>query len=74
MIHNTQSAKQSVQMSQGGRNIHVIMKTMCPPGHHHNDFVATHALGHMMQSYTLLLPMNQRLLNRPSKECNCTSF
>ena len=28
--------------------IYVIMKTMCPPGHHHNSFVATHALGHMM--------------------------
>ena len=24
------------------------MKTMCPPGYHHNDFVATHSLGHMM--------------------------
>ena len=24
------------------------MKTMCPPGYHHNDFVATHAFGHMM--------------------------
>ena len=24
------------------------MKTMCPPDYHHNDFVATHALGHMM--------------------------
>ena len=24
------------------------MKTMCPPGYHHNTFVATHALGHMM--------------------------
>ena len=24
------------------------MKTMCPPGYHHNDFVATHALEHMM--------------------------
>ena len=22
----------------------VIMKTMCPPGYHHNGFVATHAL------------------------------
>ena len=27
------------------------MKTMCPPGYHHNGFVATHALGHMMYSY-----------------------
>ena len=24
------------------------MKTMCPLGYHHNDFVATHALGHMI--------------------------
>ena len=23
--------------------IYVIMKTMCPPGYHHNGFVATHA-------------------------------
>ena len=28
--------------------IFIIMKTMCPTGYHHNDFVATHALGHMM--------------------------
>ena len=27
------------------------MKTMCPPGYHHNGFVATHALGHMMYVY-----------------------
>ena len=25
------------------------MKTMCPPGYHHNDFVATHALGHITE-------------------------
>ena len=24
------------------------MKLMCPPGYHHNNFVPTHALGHMM--------------------------
>ena len=29
------------------------MKTMCPPGYHHSDFVATHALGHMMH-----MPLN----------------
>ena len=28
--------------------IYAIIKTMCPPSYHHNDFVATHALGHMM--------------------------
>ena len=44
------------------------MKTMCPPGYHHNGFVATHALGHMMYGYTLLVPMNQRVLNTQSKE------
>ena len=44
------------------------MKTMCPPGYHHNGFVATHALGHMMYGSTLLVPMNQRVLNKQSKE------
>ena len=39
------------------------MKTMCPPGYQHNGFVAIHALGHMMYGYTLLVPMNQRVLN-----------
>ena len=29
------------------------MKTMCPPGYHHNGFVATHKLGDMM--YTMYL-------------------
>ena len=40
---------------------------MCPPGYHHNGF-ATHALGHTMYGYTLLVPMNQRVLNKLSKE------
>ena len=31
---------------------------MCPPGYHHNGFVATHALGHMMYGYTLLEPIS----------------
>ena len=47
-----------------------IIKTMCPPGYHHNGFVATDALGHMMYEYTLLVPMNQRVLNKLSKEHN----
>ena len=49
------------------------MKTMCPsgyPGYHNNGFVATHALGHMMYGYTLLEPINQRVLNMLSKEDN----
>ena len=39
MIHDTQSAQISQQ--QDGRNIYGIMKTMCPPGYHHNGFVVT---------------------------------
>ena len=42
--------QQSAQISQkqDEQNVYEIMKTMCPPGYHHNDIVATHALGHMM--------------------------
>ena len=46
------------------------MKTMYPTGYHHNGFVATHALGHMIYRYTLLVPMKQRALNKQSKERN----
>ena len=46
------------------------MKTMYRPGCHHNGIVATHALGHMMYGYTLLEPVNQRVLNKQSKERN----
>ena len=46
MIHDIQSAQ--ISQKQDGHNIYAIMKTMCPPGYHHNGFVATHALGHMM--------------------------
>ena len=68
MIHDTQSAQ--ISQKQDERKIYVIMKTMCPPGYHHNGFVATHALGHMMYGSTLLVPMNQRVLNKQSKERN----
>ena len=46
------------------------MKTVCPPGYHDNGFMATHAFGHMMYGYTLLVPMNKRVLNKLSKELN----
>ena len=41
---------------------------MCSPCYHQN--VATHALVHMMYGYTLLVPMNQRVLNKLSKKHN----
>ena len=31
------------------------MKTMCPPGYHHNGFVATHVLGHMMYGSSYIM-------------------
>ena len=36
--------------------IYAIVKTMYPSGYHNNGFVTTHALGHMMYDYTLLVP------------------
>ena len=32
-------------------HIYAIMNNMCTPGYHHNGFVATYALGHMMYIY-----------------------
>ena len=50
------------------------MKTMCLPGYHHNGFVVTHALGHMMSGYTWLVPVNQRVLNKLGKEHNINVY
>ena len=61
MIQDTQDAQ--ISQKQDGCK-YAIIKTMCPPGYHHNGFVATHVLGNMMYGYTLLLPMNQRVLNK----------
>ena len=68
MIHETPNAQ--ISQKQDERNIYVIMKRMCPRDYHHNGFVATHALGHMMYGSTLLVPMNQTVLNKQSKERN----
>ena len=46
VIHDTQSADISKQKDK--RNIDIIMKTMDPANYHHNGFVTTHTLGHMM--------------------------
>ena len=46
--------------------MYVIMKI--PPGYYHNGFMATRALGHIMYGYTLLVPMNQGVLNKLIKE------
>ena len=38
------------------------MNTMCPPGYHQNDFVATHALGDIM--YGLVPKLNFMYRNK----------
>ena len=53
MIDNTQSAQISQEQDE---HIYLIMKTMYPLCYDHNGFVATHALGHMMYGYTLIVP------------------
>ena len=57
MTHDTQSAQ--ISQKQDRRNIFAIMKTMCPPGYHHNGFVATHTLGHMMKRTSSICPSAQ---------------
>ena len=41
-----------ISQKQDCHNIYVIM---CPLGYHHNGFVATHALGHMMCGYHMVI-------------------
>ena len=50
MIHDTQSVQ--ISQKEDERNLYAVMKTMCPPGYHHNDLVATHALGHDVRLHT----------------------
>ena len=68
MIHDAHSVQ--ISQKQDKRNLYEIMKIMCSLGYHHNGFVATHALGHIMYCYTLLASMNQKGLNKLSKEHN----
>ena len=72
---------QSAQISQkqDGCNIHVILKTMWSRGYHHKGFVVTHALEDFSTTlvptlgYTLLVPLKERVFNKPSKEHNISS-
>ena len=68
MIYDIQSAQ--ISQKQDERNIYAIMKTIWPPGYHHNAFVTSHAFGYMMYDYILLAPTNTRVLNKLRKEQN----
>ena len=45
MIQDTQSAQ--ISQKQDGHNIHVIVKTIFPPGYQQNGIVRIYALGKM---------------------------
>ena len=47
---------------------------MCPPSYYQNGVVATHALLCMIYCYILLVPMNQRVPNKPRKERNISGY
>ena len=63
----TQSAQ--ISQKQDERNIYEIMKTMCPPGYHHNGFVATHALGHMMYGFVQNCTSCAQVHELPQSHC-----
>ena len=46
------------------------MKTVYPRGYQPNDFAATHTFGHMIYRFNLMVPVNQRVLRKLSKEHN----
>ena len=59
MIRDAQSAQ--ISQKQDECNLYAIMKTVRPPGYHHyhhNCFLATHALGHIMYGYKIYIPVN----------------
>ena len=47
-IHETQSSAQNSQ-KQDGRNVQVIIKTICHSGYHHNGFVVTRFDVHVLK-------------------------
>ena len=53
MIHDIQSTQ--ISHKQDGRNICAIMKTMRPLAYHHNGFVATQVLGHIVYMIAYIL-------------------
>ena len=46
------------------------MKRMYLLGYHYNGFIATNVLVYTVYDYTLLVAINQRVLNKLSKEHN----
>ena len=66
MIHDTQISQNIKKRHR--RHMYAITETMCPPGHHHNGFVETQALGHVIYGYTLLVTMKRRVLSKLTRD------
>ena len=70
--HLIQDAFVTLRLNGAGGGRHIVF--MCyhennvPFDYYHNDFVATYALGHITYGYTWLVPMNQRMFIKLSKE------
>ena len=47
----------------------VCLPGYCPSA---NGLMVTHELGHMMYDYTFLVPVNEKVLNKSSKQHNET--
>ena len=56
------------------RNIYVIIKIMCSPSCQYKGFLAALAPERIMNSYTLLVKMNQRVFNKLNMERNISSY
>ena len=60
-MQDTQSAHFSRKKDVS--NVNIVLKTMCLDSYLHNWYIG-HVLGYMMNDYTLLVKMNQKLLNK----------
>ena len=59
VIHNKQKVLRSLRNKMG--IIYAFMKTVCPTGYHHNDFVATRPLGHSMYGLPMCMSCHKAI-------------
>ena len=72
MIQDTQSAQ--IVQKWNRSSIFVIMKIIWGSSYHHNSFVSTHVLGHMIYNYIMLVTKNQIVLKKLNMEANVSGY
>ena len=50
------------------------MKIIWGSSYHHNSFVSTHVLGHMIYNYIMLITKNQIVLKKLNMEANVSGY